>query len=137
MQYLPIGKKILVKLVPETRMWHGLHMPDKHSYAYCTRCHQVRTALRDYPCIPTEDWSMDTYRDRPVFKGVDRSHKIEYAKAPTIEEDTRIGTVISCGARVREVTAGDRVLVPLTAGGSTDDIRLVREEEILGTVEDD
>ena len=136
MSYVPVGDKVLVELDPETRMLGTLHMPDKHSLKYCKRCDRMMEAL-DAPCLPVDVHEWDKYHDRPVLKGQDTSHEIQYAEAPVVQNPSRVGTVLDVGPKVQDIRRGDRILVASTAGGALDDIRLVREFTILGMVEDD
>lgn len=132
----PIGQKILMRLDPPIRMVGSLHMPDEDYIRYCSRCGTMMEKLSETKCSGTEEYGWDKYRDRPVFQGVDHSHQIESVKAPAGLTATRIGTVLACGPRVTEVGEGDRVLIPF-ASGEGEDVRLVRQDAVLASVEEE
>lgn len=134
----PIGTNLLVQLDVEQRRVGEIHLPDEDSIRYCKRCHNMMEALTDNPrCVGIEVYENDDYHDRPVYRGLDHSHDYASVTAPVIEAEARIGTVLLVGPKVREVHEGDRVAVASSAGGSADDLRLVREEVVLAAVEDD
>ncbi len=134
----PIGDKILLKLDPEVRISEGaIYMPDEDSIRICKKCGNMMENLAKRPCVVQDVFDNDEYHDRPRFRGTHQEHDIEVIYAPTLNEITRTGTVVEVGRRVKSVMKGDRVLVGHTSGGSTDDVRVIRECELLGMVEEE
>ena len=132
----PLRDKLFVHVDPETRMVGSLHIPDVDTIKYCDACHQMMEALGEKPCVGSDIFEYDKYHtDRPVFRGVDRSHKVKSVTAPVIETSTKFATVIRCGPKCVDVSPGDRIVIDHVAGG-IDDYRTIRECEILGVVND-
>lgn len=135
MSYQPLRNKVLIKLDPEARMWHGLHLPDQNSLKYCKRCDKAMEALDGTRCEPREQFDWDSYHDRPDYAATTYEHDIAYATAPVILSPSRVGTVIAAGPACREVGVGSKVVISSTAGGCDGNTRLVPETVIFGLVE--
>lgn len=135
----PLGAKLLVRLDPIVMMTRGLYLPDQKFIRLCERCHQRAEALTDHPRCPagTDDFGYDPIHDRTTFLGIDYSHKIVTVVQPVVPSMTRIGTVLVTGPRTRWICAGERIVIDHTAGGSLDDTRIIPEEAVLATVEEE
>lgn len=135
-------------------MQGGIHLADEDSIKFCVKCPATSLThdLELTKCVPEEEWADDSQKKTAqlaygqrwrsgggdyVMTGINRKHRLESVRRPAAGQTHRIGTVLAIGPRCRDIVPGDRVMVGLTAGGTTDDIRIVKEDAILGTVEDE
>jgi len=150
----PIRNGVLLKLDPDFRMQGGLHLADYDTIKFCVKCPATSFThdLERTKCVPEEEWADDSQKKTVqlaygqrwrqgggdyVMTGINRDHRLESVRRPAAGQTHRIGTVLAIGPRCRSVNPGDRVMVGLTAGGSIDDVRVVKEDVILGIVEDE
>ncbi len=132
MHYNPVGDKVLLRLDPDPAQSEGgIWYASEDTIKFCKRCEMRAEKLADTPCVPTETYDWDKYHDRPNFVGYSRSHEIGVVRAPASRGLARWGKVEKVGAHVKHLHPGTRVLVDRFAGGSLDDVRLVRESEVL------
>lgn len=150
----PIRNGVLLRLDPDFRVEGGIHLADYDTIKFCVKCPATSLThdLEQTKCIPEEEWADDSQKRTArlaygqrwrseggdyVMTGINRDHKLESTRRPAAGQTHRIGTVLAIGPRCRNVNPGDRVMIGLTAGGSIEDIRIVKEDAILGIVEDE
>lgn len=132
----PLGTKLLVQLEEESNMVGSFFKPDTDVLKYCARCHNWMEALDERePCTGVDQFERDKLKDRINFVGTDYSHDIRYVKQPVITSRVRFGEVLLTGRSVIGVHVGDRIVIDRLAGGTEDAVRMVRESEVLATVE--
>lgn len=130
----PIGDKILVELEKPSEKIGRFFLAEHDFIRFCERCHRMGDAL-DQPCSGEDEFRLNPRRDTLEYVGTDTTHRIESVQRPSGYGRTRIGTVLATGPRVREIKRGDCIMIGLVAGGTLNDVRLVREREVLAWVE--
>jgi len=135
-------------------MQGDLHLADYDTIKFCVKCPATSLThdLEQTKCVPEEEWADDSQKKTAqlaygqrwrrdggdyVMTGINRDHRLESVRRPAAGQTHRVGTVLAAGPKCRCVAPGDRVMIGLTAGGTTDDIRIVKEDAIMGFVEDE
>ena len=128
----PLGDKLLLELDPLPKLTdYGLHLPDQDTIKYCRRCDARQERLAEVPCLPTEEYRYSRCGRKIELAETHFTHDIASVHADIVTTRSRWGRILRTGPQVRSLREGARVLVASFAGGSDDDVRLVRETEVL------
>lgn len=132
MNLTPLRNKVLIQLDTDTRMAGRFFLPDQDFIQYCKDCPSTDPKVR---CVPEEIWEDDQKHNRWIPRAIRTEHDIVTVTRQTANGNVRVGTVLSTGRLCRYVESGMRVMIGQTAGGTTEDIRVVSEDTILAAVE--